>query len=69
MLDNKIEVGKISGGVIDVVHIKRVGAQRVDRRSLAHMNVFDAKFQMFIGLVMTSCPTPAVASSIASDGR
>ena len=54
MLDNKIEVGKIGGSIIDVMHIKRVGAQRVDGRPLVHMDVLDPQFlaelQIFIAV-------------------
>ena len=44
MLDDKVELGKIGGGVIDVMHIESVGAQRVDRRPLVHMDVLDPQF-------------------------
>ena len=60
MLDNKIELGKIGGGVIDVMHIERVGAQRVDGRPLVHMDVLDtqflAEFQVFIGPGVVEAP-------------
>ena len=42
MLDNKIELGKIGRGVVDVAHIEGVGAQRVDGRPLVHVDVLDA---------------------------
>ena len=41
MLDDKTELGKIGGGVIDVVDIERVGAQGVHGRPLVHMDVLD----------------------------
>ena len=41
MLDNKIEVGKIGGGVIDVTDIERVGTQRVDCRPLLHVDILN----------------------------
>jgi hypothetical protein len=41
VLDNKIEVGKIGGGVIDVTDIERVGTQRVDGRPLVHVDILN----------------------------
>jgi len=53
MLDNKIELGKIGGGVVDVADIEGVGAQRVDGWTLVHVDVLDVQFlgqrQVFIG--------------------
>ena len=70
MLDNKIEVGKIGGGVINIAHIESVGAQRIDGRSLVHMDVLDAQFlsqrQIFIGPRVVEAPA---ARAVAPLGR
>jgi hypothetical protein len=44
MLDNEIELGEIGGGVIDVMDIESVCAQRVYGRPLMHVNVFVERY-------------------------
>ena len=43
MLDNEVEVGKIGGGVIDVVHVKGIAVEGIDRWAFVHMNIFYTK--------------------------
>src|SRR5690349_20210733 len=41
MLDDEIELGEISGGVINIMDIESIGAQRVNCRPLVHVDIFD----------------------------
>ena len=44
MLNYEIEVWEIRGGIVHVVHIECISAERVDRRAFMDVNVFDSKF-------------------------
>ena len=61
VLDNKIEVGEIGRGVIDVTDIECVGTQRIHRWPLVYVDVLDAQFlaqgQIFIGPRIIEAPT------------
>jgi hypothetical protein len=39
MLDDKIELGKIGGGIIDVADIEGVGTQRINCRPFVYVDV------------------------------
>ena len=70
MLDDKIELGKIGGRVIDVAHVEGVGTQRVNGRPLVNMDVLDARFlgqrQVSIGPRVVE---PPAARAVAPLGR
>src|SRR3954462_4130744 len=61
MLDDEIELGEISGSVIDVMDIESDGAQRVYGRSLGDMDVFDPRrlrqLQILVGPGIIETPS------------
>src|SRR6516225_3065607 len=70
VLHDKIEIGKIRGGVIDVTDIECVGAQRVHGWTLMDVDVLDPQFlaqgQIFVGPGVVESPA---ARAIAPLGR
>ena len=68
MFYDEIEIGEVGRSVVDIVHVKRILAKRVNRGTLVHVQVLDTQlltqFEVLVGPWIVQTPTPGTVTPL-----